>query len=172
MRPALTIVLITVGIFALLLISVPLQVHSAGNEHSSSNSSTERVFKHVSPETESVAYLSLAIISVLIALLALIGDRKGVQYFYDTYPCPAWLNQATWGGRAINKVLRQFSARNCIVYILFLSIFSPFVCFVGYLRPDQAAILLVLDRFVEGTMFIAIGFFLHVLLRAFVFCLS
>lgn len=173
MRQVPTIVLPVLAIATLLLMLCPLHAHSADDQHSNSNSSSaQRIFKHVSPEAKSVASLTLAIITVLIALLALIGNRRKAQTFYDVFPCPVRLNLSTWVGQATHKVLQLFSTKNCILSVLLLSTVFTIVCFFAHLVLEQGRILVIVDQFVEFAMFIAIGLFMNVLARAFGFYLS
>ncbi len=172
MRHQLAIVFLTVGVFSFSLLLVPLSVHSAGDDPSSPSPSPQRVFKHVPKEVQKVASLALALTTVLIALLALIGDREKAAEFYDTFPCSKRLNLARRSDRGVKKVLQMFSAKNSIVGVLLLSIGSTIVCFFGHLREKPGGSHDSLHQGVELAMFIAIGLFLNVLVRAFVFYLS
>ncbi len=170
MRYALIIALLTVGVFTIIILSLPLYAFPGGNPVSSSPA--QRVFKHVTPETKSVASLSLTIITILVALLALIGAREDIDQFFDTYPSPMRVDLASRIGRAVDTFFQVFAPRKCIVFILAVAIICPVVCFAGHLRPEPTATLVALHTIVEVAMIIATLLFVNILLRAFRFFLS
>jgi hypothetical protein len=165
-------IVVMVAVVAVLFICPALEANSAVHEGSSSDISGQAVLKHASPQVKSVATLALALITALVALLALIVDKEGVNRFYDTYPYVSWRRRAAWLGKAVNSVFWLFSARKCIVYVLVFSIASTIICFLGHFRPEEASVLQILHRVVEGAMFLAIGFFMVILVRIFNFCLT
>lgn len=165
-------VVLAIALLVVSLVLFPPDVQSLVLEPSDSNPPAQVVFKHVSAAARSVATLALALITVLVALLALIVDKEGVDRFYDTYPYVSWRRRAAWLGKAANSVFWLFSSRKCIVYVLVFSIVSAIVCFLGHFRPEQASVLQILHRVVEGAMFLAIGLFMVILVRIFNFCLT
>ena len=157
---------------ALLLLSTPLALAQPPTPDSSANhvspdSSSQRVFEHVSSAAQSVASLTLALITVLIALLALIGDRQKAPEFYEIFPFSRWLNLKRGFDRVAERILRKLSTWCCIIYVLCLSIGSAIACFFGHLLAGPDTAFETLHGWVELAMFIAVALFLYVLVRAF-----
>lgn len=165
------ILCLTVGILVVVLIPVAVGSHSADSQPSSPDSSAV-VFKHISFEAKTVGSLALTLITVLVGLLALIVGKEGVDQFYDTYPYISWLSRPVRLGKVVDRIFWLFSARKCISYVLGLAIGSTILVFLGHLGTDEPSILRILQWFVEGAMFVAIGLFIYILIRVFGFCLS